>query len=260
VTSLTSPPPHPDEIRTHALQVELTKGPDEYVRFGDVFQLENLRTGAVISVDAEARDPRPAENACAVSASFQTSPCARNTFTLERYAPTNPNALHDAYDDDLLHYGQKVKLVVNPAALEEVSHGGVLARLKSFPVSQTHFSKLARECEYVASWNDGYECVFQILTPDPTKRLVSEGVAVMAGAPIVMLHCNTNQLASVSGAAFENDFGQELEVSGKTAVGAGNSYVMEGIATGKPQSMSQKAPQDVNVFTIVSGATPAATA
>jgi hypothetical protein len=49
-------------------------------------------------------------------------------------------------------------------------------------------------------------------------------------------------------------------VSGKTAVGAGNSYVMEGIATGKPQSMSQKAPQDVNVFTIVSGATPAATA
>lgn len=197
-----------------------------------------------------------------MSASFSaTAPCARNTFTLERYAPTNPNALHDAYDDDLLHYGQKVKLVVNPAALEAVCPPGGVARLKSFPVSQTHFSKRARECEYVASWNDGYDCVFQILTPDPTKRLVSEGVAVMAGAPIVVLHCNTNQLASVSdAAAFENDFGRELEVSGKTAVGAGNSYVMEGIATGKPQSMSQKAPQDVNVFTIVSGATPAATA
>ena len=60
---------------------------DEYVRFGDVFQLENLKSGAVVSVDVENKDPRAAENACAVSASFITDACARNTFTFEKYEP-----------------------------------------------------------------------------------------------------------------------------------------------------------------------------
>ena len=42
-----------------------------------------------------------------------------------------------------------------------------------------------------------YAAVFEVLTPEPTKRLVSEGVPVMAGAPIVLLHSQTNQCLSV---------------------------------------------------------------
>ena len=59
----------------------------------------------------------------------------------------------------------------------------------------------------------------------------------------------------MEGAAFATDFGNELEVCGRTVTGAGNAYVMQGLATGKPQSMSAKAPGDVNVFTIVTGET-----
>lgn len=182
----------------HPPQVDLTKAAsDEYVHFGDVVQLENVTSGAVVAVDVESRDPRPAENSCAVSASFHVDACARNTFTLEPYVPRTAKAaaMMPVYDDDVLHYGQKVKLVVNPAATDASNWNVDKCYVRSFAVSQTHFAKYSRRGEVVASGNDSYECVFEILTPDPAKRLVSEGVPVMAGAPVVLLHCQSNQVS-----------------------------------------------------------------
>ena len=51
-----------------------------------------------------------AENSCAVSASFITESCARNTFSLEKYTPPASAVLTQTYDDEFLHYGQKVKM------------------------------------------------------------------------------------------------------------------------------------------------------
>ena len=235
-------------------QVDLTKAAsDEYVHFGDVVQLENVTSGAVVAVDVESRDPRPAENSCAVSASFHVDACARNTFTLEPYVPRTAKAaaMMPVYDDDVLHYGQKVKLVVNPAATDGSNWNVEKCFVRSFAVSQTHFAKYSRRGEVVASGNDSYECVFEILTPDPAKRLVSEGVPVMAGAPVVLLHCQSNQCLCVGTHGFANDFGKELEVCGHTATSVGNSYKMEGLATGVPGSLKERAPQDCNVFAIV---------
>ena len=238
----------------HPPQVDLTKAAsDEYVHFGDVVQLENVTSGAVVAVDVESRDPRPAENSCAVSASFHVEACARNTFTLEPYVPRTAKAaaMMPVYDDDVLHYGQKVKLVVNPAATDGSNWNVEKCFVRSFAVSQTHFAKYSRRGEVVASGNDSYECVFEILTPDPAKRLVSEGVPVMAGAPVVLLHCQSNQCLCVGTHGFANDFGKELEVCGHTATSVGNSYKMEGLATGVPGSLKERAPQDCNVFAIV---------
>ena len=249
------PPNHRTTHRTpHPPQVDLTKAAsDEYVHFGDVVQLENVTSGAVVAVDVESRDPRPAENSCAVSASFHVDACARNTFTLEPYVPRTAKAaaMMPVYDDDVLHYGQKVKLVVNPAATEGSNWNVDKCFVRSFAVSQTHFAKYSRRGEVVASGNDSYECVFEILTPDPAKRLVSEGVPVMAGAPVVLLHCQSNQCLCVGTHGFANDFGTELEVCGHTATSVGNSYKMEGLATGVPGSLKERAPQDCNVFAIV---------
>lgn len=61
----------------------------------------------------------------------------------------------------------------------------VSLKLKSYAIGQTHFAKFSRFCEVVASANDSYECVYEVLTPDPTKRLVSEGVPVMVGLTIL---------------------------------------------------------------------------
>lgn len=249
------PPNHRTTHRTpHPPQVDLTKAAsDEYVHFGDVVQLENVTSGAVVAVDVESRDPRPAENSCAVSASFHVDACARNTFTLEPYVPRTAKAaaMMPVYDDDVLHYGQKVKLVVNPAATDGSNWNVEKCFVRSFAVSQTHFAKYSRRGEVVASGNDSYECVFEILTPDPAKRLVSEGVPVMAGAPVVLLHCQSNQCLCVGTHGFANDFGTELEVCGHTATSVGNSYKMEGLATGVPGSLKERAPQDCNVFAIV---------
>ena len=249
------PPNHRTTHRTpHPPQVDLTKAAsDEYVHFGDVVQLENVTSGAVVAVDVESRDPRPAENSCAVSASFHVDACARNTFTLEPYVPRTAKAaaMMPVYDDDVLHYGQKVKLVVNPAATDGSNWNVDKCFVRSFAVSQTHFAKYSRRGEVVASGNDSYECVFEILTPDPAKRLVSEGVPVMAGAPVVLLHCQSNQFLCVGTHGFANDFGTELEVCGHTATSVGNSYKMEGLATGVPGSLKERAPQDCNVFAIV---------
>ena len=257
-----TPPPTPPRLS----QVALTKTVnDEFVRFGDVVQIANLAHGAVLAVDVASTDLAPRAS-CVVSGAFEPkarAPCAGNTFTFEKYHPRSTAVLVPTYDDGsaLRPEGEDC---ANPAA-GCVGGGGVIdedenapaakMRLKSFPVSTTHFARLSRECEVVCSAIDSYECVFEVLTPDPARRLASEGVEVMAGAPVVLLHCQTNRCAAMEGAAFATDFGNELEVCGRTVTGAGNAYVMQGLATGKPQSMSAKAPGDVNVFTIVTGET-----
>jgi len=227
------------------------------VHFGDLVMLANVSSGAAIAVDIENADPRPAERSCAVSGSTHPSPVARNTFSFEKYVPGSSAFLTPTWDDDVVRYGQKVKIVINPQA------GGIKGgdpsapepvRLRSYPVSTTRAAKYSRFCEIAASATDSYECAFEILTPDPTKRLVSEGIPVMAGAPVVIRHCQTNQCIFV-GRAFETDFGTEYEVAGRTASGTGNASVMQGLATGKPDSMTAKAPGDSNTFVIVSGGT-----
>ena len=60
-----------------------------------------------------------------------------------------------------------------------------------------------------------------------TWRALSMSPWVMAGAPIVLLHSQTNQLLSVEGQSVMNDFGKELELCGHTSVAAGTSYKME---------------------------------
>ena len=227
------------------------------VRFGDVVMLANVASGAAIAADVEDADPRAdVPLSCAVSASTHPAPAARNTWSFEKYAPRASAFLTPTWDDDLVRYGQKVKIVLNAAAgaISGANDENVQKnRLRSYATSTTRFAKRSRFCEVALSASDAYECVFEILTPDPTKRLVSEGVPVSAGAPVVIRHCQTNQCLSVPGPAFANDFGDELEVAGHTASGAGNAYVMQGLATGKPDSMTTKAPGDVNAFIIVAG-------
>jgi len=234
------------------------------VRFGDVVMLANVASGAAIAADVEDADPRAdVAPTCAVSASTRSAPAARNTWSFEKYAPPRASAFltTDVPDDDLVRYGQKVKIALNAAAgaIDESANDESarrvksVNRLRSYATSTTRFAKRSRFCEVALSASDAYECVFEILTPDPQKRLVSEGVPVAAGAPIVIRHCQTNQCLAVPGATVANDFGDEFEVAGHTASGAGNAYVMQGLATGKPSSMTTKAPGDVNTFVIVAG-------
>jgi|TARA_B110000977_G_scaffold58688_1_gene79772 hypothetical protein len=220
--------------------------------------LANVNAGAALAVDVQDSDPRSDELTCAVSASLYPSPVARNTFTFEKYTPRGSAFLTKTWDDECVRYGQKVKICVNATAgglnSSNADSSDASLYLRSFALSTTRAAKFSRKCEVAASASGTtYECVFELLTPDPTKRLVSEGVPIMAGAPVVIKHCQTNQCLGVPGFSFENDFGGELEVCAHTFSSSGNAYVMQGLASGKPTSMSTKAPGDVNTFVVVMG-------
>lgn len=93
--------------------VELTKAAaDNFVHFGDVLQLVHCDSGAALSVDVEDRDLRPGEKAVSATATTQiTDPVARNTFVIAKYTPPVPSAYDLDFNDNVLRYGQKVRLV-----------------------------------------------------------------------------------------------------------------------------------------------------
>ena len=91
------------------------------------------------------QDRRTGENACAATAAPElTKPCARNTFVLTKYTSPRLDIGTTHYDDDVLRYGQKVRVVANSAVRgEELDSGGGSAPLCLFskPVCPTHFAK-----------------------------------------------------------------------------------------------------------------------
>jgi hypothetical protein len=78
---------------------------DGYVHFGDILQLGSCKTGAALALDTEDTDPRPGEYACALSASLDTTPMARNTFLLVKYqlpkGAIPGGAYGPVYDDEV---------------------------------------------------------------------------------------------------------------------------------------------------------------
>ena len=105
---------------------------DEYVHFGDVVQIANLASGAVLAVDvARARGPRPAENACR---RLRTGPTTRTRAlaTPSRSRNTVPRAsavLEPTYDDAGPSRASEGEEGVNP---EGRGSGVADAGLKSF--------------------------------------------------------------------------------------------------------------------------------
>jgi len=41
---------------------------------------------------------------------------ARNTFLITKYVPSRPTPLEQQWSDDVLRYGQKIRLLANPLA------------------------------------------------------------------------------------------------------------------------------------------------
>lgn len=120
------------------------------------------------------------------------------------------------YSDDVLRYGQKIRLVANPQILGQpidAGGGAVPLCLFSKPVSTTHYAKYSHHQAAGFTTRSGFETVFSVVSPDPAKRLASEGVEVMAGVPIALLHCATACLLCLEPDAYPNDFGTEREVS-----------------------------------------------
>lgn len=67
-----------------------------------------------------------------------------------------------------------------------------------------------------------------MLTPDPTARVISEGVEVMAGAPVLLVHAATQKPLIVEAEQrYPNEFGVEYELSARQSTGKGLKLAME---------------------------------
>ncbi len=53
-----------------------------------------------------------------------------------------------------------------------------------------------------------------MVTPEPSQRVLSEGVEVAAGAPILLVHAATQKPLLADGQKHPNDFGNEVCVGG----------------------------------------------
>lgn len=245
-------------MSTALAEQELSKIRDDpYVHFGDVIQLVHVDTGTVLSSDVEDKDLRPGELSCAATAAPELRlPCARNTFLLAKYRPPRMAALETFYEDDVLRYGQKVRLVANPAAQAEPidSAGGPRPLcLFSRPISTTHFAKYSRSQYCGFTWRHTYDSVWQVVTPDPNERLVSQGVEVMAGAPVLFIHCATKKPLCLEPYKYPNDFGHELEVSVRQAASQGLKLANEQAQTGVFKGFIPKGENSDNFWTILTG-------
>eukprot|EP00878_Enallax_costatus_P043536 GHUV01051552.1.p1 GENE.GHUV01051552.1~~GHUV01051552.1.p1 ORF type:complete len:182 (+),score=32.28 GHUV01051552.1:140-685(+) len=107
-----------ERMATALALVEMTKIRDDpYVHFGDILQLVHVKTGCLLAVDVEDKDPRPGEQTCAGSGTAATiDPVARNTFLISKYIPNQPTPLEPQWEGDVLRYGQKIRLLANPMA------------------------------------------------------------------------------------------------------------------------------------------------
>lgn len=190
-------------MSTALQEVELTKVADDpYVHFGDVVQLVHLESGSVLACDVNDIDRRTGEEACAATAAPEVrAPCARNSLIILKYQPPRDNALEADYGDDIVRYGSKVRLAAHPLATGDIvnSQGGERPLcLFSKPVSTTHFAKYSRNQLVGFTHKENFDSVWQVVTPDPAQRTVSEGVEIFAGAPIMLMHCGTQKPLLVS--------------------------------------------------------------
>ena len=91
------------------------------------------------------------------------------------------------------------------------------------------------------------------MTPDPSQRVVSEGVEVLAGAPILLVHCATQKPLIVEDQRYPNEFGNEVELSARPSTSTGMKLAMELTSKGILRGSLPKTENSLNFFTFITG-------
>lgn len=172
------------------------KSPDGVIRFGELVLALGIGTSAALSVSVDQAN-RPH---CVTGARGDlATPCGRSTFYLERYECARPSAYEPLFEGDALRYGSKFRIVVNPATRGEdadPSGGSTPTYLFSRPISSDFAAKHSKHQYVGLTGTKNYDTVWQVLAVDPAQRGLSEGLEVTVGAPVVLVHCATNQVTT----------------------------------------------------------------
>jgi len=189
----------------------------------------------------------------ATSSVAGAAPVARTTFLICKYTPLRPSPLEPLWDDDVLHWGQKIHLIANAMAYGEpldASGGSRPLFLGSQPASATCTAKYSPHQAVMFTSAASYAAAAWIVQPvEPAECLAREGEAVRSGSPLLLVHCATQSpLCLECSVTFPTDFGAEHQVLAHLTTQFGVKHVEHG------GTALSKRPLSANVWTIVNGA------
>jgi len=191
------------KIDKSLLRASLTFSKDGLVHFGDHLMLLNKETDGFLVADVYNKRQGNEEGYYTFTAK-NAFPSARSVFIIKKYTKEK-----DLFQDDIVRYGQKVQIQVNPLLFKKE------LLLHSCQITPSHVATLSRrqECAFYAK-ND-FNTVWIIEHVDPKVRFENEGNPVLAGEAILLKHCQTaHWLASDPSYSTKSDFGVEFEVFG----------------------------------------------
>eukprot|EP01062_Namystynia_karyoxenos_P028371 TRINITY_DN21507_c0_g1_i1.p1 TRINITY_DN21507_c0_g1~~TRINITY_DN21507_c0_g1_i1.p1 ORF type:complete len:341 (+),score=128.86 TRINITY_DN21507_c0_g1_i1:106-1023(+) len=182
--------------------------PDGWVHFGDLIMLQNAATGGCLSVDLDDQISARPEAKYGVTTCAVPGPQRRNSWMCVRIPCADDDYWDSKGEGEVLHYGQKFKLQLNP----DLTEGRRPLRLFSEKRTPTCFSKVSKAQEVSAADYGTMNTNWQVLFANPEFRFEMEGQPVKANCVIVLAHCNTGQFLSSERKGYPNDFGTEWEV------------------------------------------------
>mmetsp|Transcript_14131 Transcript_14131/g.23921 ORF Transcript_14131/g.23921 Transcript_14131/m.23921 type:complete len:312 (-) Transcript_14131:145-1080(-) len=243
-------------MRTANTPVELsTAKRSEFVLLGDVFQLRACEVDGVLAVDMAARDPRDLVSH-SVTFAPNLDPCARNAFTFEKYEPrsrSHTTTFMVKSTREELCYGELVMIRVLPAAQAHPDYTSEPLYLHSSIIDTKYFSKKTKNQEVRMAPGTSYAAAWKVVPVNAAHRDLAEGEPVMAGAPVVLVHCNTNADLCCPGVPQTNDFGSEYEACACTVTTMAKSWKLLKDQKGSHDSMHDAQTISPNHFVLITG-------
>ena len=127
---------------------------------------------------------------------------ARSVYIIERAKPSG------FATDKKVRYGDEIRIKSNSYICAKDLF------LYSQPISPLAFARFSRNQEVCLHTEAGFNTTWRIM-PTPGNGYYNE--EVIAGVPFFLEHCATQQNLSNDKITYRNDFGNELEVSAKSA-------------------------------------------
>ena len=173
---------------------------------------------------------------------------ARSIFVVER------GDEKDGAPDNCVHFGQKVRITTNSQIMHKPLY------LHSVPITPLAYARFSRNQEVSVINQKVYNTIwtFQPVYGNLKER---QGEVVMAGEPVMLVHCATSQYLYTDKIDYRNQFGIEYEVSALCAATKSKTQILanEGKGTQVRENVHKTVPQQ-NYWCIELSSDPATNA
>ena len=201
--------------------------------------LKNVLTNGWLVFDMSDRITTHDEAYAVTTSDKPVGACARSVVHLMRGSANNT-----ASNDDMIRYGMEVRIQSNQFICNKPLY------LNSQPISPLAFARFSRNQEVCLHIKSTYNTIWKIW-PISGARKDKAGQPVLAADKVVFEHCATSQLLSNERIPYRNDFGNEMEVSCKTAASKNKTQMLAGEYNGdRVRENEQKAVDEKNFWTI----------